>query len=160
MGIRTLPIMFLLVFQIKYAKAQMNVILDARNTNFTLPVTALPTNADMMRTVAISSSFISRPAAMPKTGYLPLNRYKGAEWSTFSLHYINNNSGDDWLNEHNMVVVKSIIHIANRLIVGINCHYNWSFIIAGNGAGMVLNKLPVKIYFAGVMGGAPDLGHR
>ena len=148
-----------MVLDIKYAEAQFNYT-DVRNINFTLPATPSATNTNVMRIAAISPSSDRRLATLPKVGYLSLNRYKGAEWSTFSLHYFNTNAGDDWLNEHNMVMVKSIIQIANRLVVGINCHYNWAFTIAGNGAGMVLNKLPIKIYFAAVAGGAPDLGHR
>jgi len=50
--------------------------------------------------------------------------------------------------------------IVNWLNIGINCHYNWAFALAGNGLGMVLNKAPVKISFAAVVGGAPNLCHR
>jgi hypothetical protein len=77
---------------------------------------------------------------------------------TFTLR--NTPSPDDWLYEHNLVTVKSIIAIVDRLTVGISCHYNWAFAIAGNGLGMVLNKAPIKISFAAVVGGAPNLYHR
>jgi hypothetical protein len=78
--------------------------------------------------------------------------------STFTLR--NTPRPDDWLYEHNLVTVKSIMAIADRLSVGISCHYNWAFAIVGSGLGMVLNKAPIKISFAAVVGGAPNLCHR
>ena len=162
MEIWTLLIMLLLVFQlpVKFAGAQANVILDARNIDHGLHVAFSPTAGKISDAIAFKPTLSARPFVVSKMGYLPLNHYKGNEWSTFSIHYNSTNPTDEWLNENNLVMVKSFIQIANRLMVGINCRYNWSFAIGGNGAGMVLNKLPIKIYFAAVMGGAPDLCHR
>ena len=160
MGIWTLLIMLLLVFQLKYAQAQVSVLFDARNVSPALHAVPSASNNNMAHRITMSPSVSPRLNAIPRNGYLQLNQYRGSLWSTFSLRYNNGNAGDDWLNEHNLVMVKSVIQIVNRLVVGINCHYNWSFTIAGNGAGMMLNKLPFKIYFAGVVGDAPNLGHR
>jgi hypothetical protein len=108
-----------------------------------------------------NTSFVQnfRNSQLQKPGYRPQLSYytKYCPPATFTLRNI---SSDDWLYEHNLVTVKSIVAIVNRLCVGINCRYNWAFAIAGNGLGMVLNKAPIKIAFAAEVGGAPNLCHR
>ena len=152
-----LTVLIVLLVQVQYVAAQL---VYRPETGTTLAAINPGHKVNLVSSGNNSYAQNLKNGQLQRTDYrVQLNNYtRYSPSSTFTLH--NTPTADDWLYEHNLVTVKSIVTIVNRLCIGINCGHNWAFAIAGDGLGMVLNKAPIKISFVASTGGAPNLCHR